>query len=135
MKRVRSQYPDPEPFALRVTMLLIKLGLGAMTLLAAGVALLNYCILLHSDGQVEFARKPEWTIADTFRFIPEEGASPSPAPPPPPPPVIASASSPPAPASSLQPPASPRIQIAAARVRPPPRPAPAPVADEEEAGD
>lgn len=87
----RYQAADESVF-LQVTMLLVKGGLGFLAVVLAGVALMNYRILLHHDGQVEFARKTEWTLADSFRFIPEEApiatvASVAPPAPPPPPPV------------------------------------------------
>lgn len=123
-------------------MLLVKGGLGFLALVLGGVALMNYRILLHHDGQVEFARKTEWTLADSFRFIPEEVPAPPPPPPapvaasvaPPPPapaPVVASAPpSPVAPVRSARPPAP----VVAARVKPV-KPVVVARVDEDEAGE
>jgi len=158
VKRVRSHYPEPEPFALRLTMLLVKTALGVILLAVGGVALANYRVMLHADGTVEFARKPEWTLVDSFRFLPDDGApapgpsvaavvvSPPPtpfdiksAPPPaplPPAPSIAQRAPAPAPVMTPAPAPSP-VMVAAARARVSPKPAPVrpPIVDDEEAGD
>src|SRR5947208_3447221 len=105
-----------ESVALRLTMLLAKLMLCGLALVSGCVALMNYRVVLHADGNVEFVRKSEWTLTDSFRFV-AEYASASP-----PPPVAQAPALPPAPAPALTPAPQPPTPSPTSTPNPPPPP-------------
>jgi hypothetical protein len=134
MRSKPHRYRREDPLIVRFTLWVLKSALGGLAFVLAGVALANYQVILHHDGQVEFARKNAWTLADTFRFVGEAAlGTPAPvviaaAPVASPQPallsqagvIVAPSSAPPPAPASVAPPAPPP---APARVTSPPPPA------------